>query len=207
MQSLRYINACMRAVIKKIQSNIMNIQSKRRITATLTLIPTAICGKGSTFLTKGHYRGILEVNGYSYEADDGNSVGLAAYVMNVGTLNIISPSYPDGVLKMMASRANFPASIQRLCECRIAKQHGESWFLKRAWTAMKVSHDSKRQPRNFVDWWNSELLPPVVARIPVERRVNVRLHSGSFEDDGISMTHPHRVRVVSSQIRLGAQRS
>lgn len=185
----------------------MDIQRKRRIAATLTLIPTAVCGKGSRCSSKGHYRGILEVNGYSYEADDGNPVGLAAYVMNVGTLNIISPSYPDGELKMMASRANFPASIQRLSECLITKQNEEGWFLKRTWAAMKVSYGSKREPRDFVDWWNSELLPPVVARIPVERRVNVRLHSESFEDDRTPMTHLQPVRVVRSQIRLGAQRS
>lgn len=175
------------------------ISKKRRLTATLTLVPTAKCGKVSCCSKKGHYRGILEVNGYTYEDDDGQPIGLAAYVMNVGNLNIVSPSYPAGALNLMASRADFPSSIQRHSECHNAKQHAEGWFLKRAWTAMKVSHGSKRQPRDFVDWWNSERLPRVVERIPVERRVNVRLLPGVFDDDGFPMSSERLARVVSSR--------
>lgn len=182
----------------------MTIQNKRRLTATLTLVATAKCGKGSCGLFKGQYRGILEVNGYSFEDDDGNAIGLAAFVMNVGKLNIVSPSYPAGVLNMMASRADLTSSVQRVSESHNVKQHYEGWFLKRTWTALKVAHGSKRQRRDIVDKWNSDLLPPIVVRIPVEHRVNLRLLPGVFDEDGLPMTPAQHARFVRSQRMPGA---
>jgi hypothetical protein len=178
----------------------MTTQNKRRLTATLTLYPTTTNGKVSCDILCGHYEGILDVNGYTYQNDDGHRIGLAAYVMNVGNINIVSPSYPAGALNLMVSRADFPSSIQNLAESREAKQCAEGWFLKRAWSALKASHDSKRQSKEFVDWWNAELLPPVVQQIAVERRLNARLRPGVYDSDGIPMSIARQRSVMT---RLG----
>jgi hypothetical protein len=158
----------------------------RRLTATLTL--TALPKKHpKKFLTRGYFSGLIEVQGFSFESDDGNATGLAAFVMNVGTLNVLSPRFPAGGLKLRASAAHTPRELMYWSSDKEQEQ-AEQTYLTRAWTALKSGFYSKRENKELLDWWNKDLLPPVLARIPEHLRVNTHLEYGLYDEDGHAMT-------------------
>ena len=160
----------------------------KRLTATLTLLPTAKYASGASGGLKGDYMGLLTVKDFTFAVDDGNPMGLAAYVMNIGTLNVISPSFQAGSIRLMASRAVFPREAQRLHESGNPRQQAQALYLMRAWVALRNSFNSTRQVKSLLEWWATDLLPPVVRRIPAELRVNTTLVPGIYDKDGMPLT-------------------
>lgn len=158
----------------------------KRLTVTLTL--TALPKKHpKESITKGFFKGVIEVQGFKFESDDGNPVGLAAFVMNIGTLDVVSPHFPAGALKLRVSAADSPRELM-YWQGSTEQERAEQTYLTRVWTAVKNGFDSKRQNKELLDWWNKDLLPPVVARIPEHLRVNTHLVYGLYDENGYAMT-------------------
>jgi uncharacterized pyridoxal phosphate-containing UPF0001 family protein len=60
-------------------------RKRKRGSATVTL--TALPKKHpKEHLMKGYFKGVMTVGEFRFESDDGNTLGLAAFIMNVGTL-------------------------------------------------------------------------------------------------------------------------
>lgn len=160
----------------------------KRLTGTLTLLPTSKYARGASGGLKGDYVGLLTVKDFTFAVDDGNPMGLAAYVMNIGTLNVIAPSFQADAIKLMASRADFPRVVQRLYENGNSRQKAQALYLIPAWVALRNSFNSKRQAKSLLEWWRTDRLPPVVRRIPAELRVNTALVPGVYDKDGMPLT-------------------
>lgn len=176
------------------------VKSSKRLTATLTLTLIPKKDRRKDELGTNCYQGELEVKGFKFDADDGNALGLACFVMNVATLEVVSPTFPAGALKLRAFAANVPRELMYLSSTTEI-QRSEEWYLKRAWTAMRVAYDSKRERKDILDKWNDELLPPVLARIPAELQVNSRAEYGIHDEDGTPVTpHQHQMRMRSARM-------
>ena len=61
-------------------------------------------------ITKGFFHGVIEVQGFRFETDDGNTLALAAFVMNIVTPDVVSPPSPAGSLKLRVSARTGRAS-------------------------------------------------------------------------------------------------
>jgi hypothetical protein len=171
----------------------------RRLTATLTLTLIPKKDRRKDDLGMNCYRGEIEVKGFRFDSDDGNPIGLACFVMNVATLDVVSPTFPAGTLQLRASAVNVPRELMYLTATSDV-QRSEEWYLKRAFTGMKVAYDSKRQRKDILDRWNDKLLPPVLARIPTELQVNTRAQYGIHDEDGLPVTpYQHQQRMRSAR--------
>lgn len=125
-------------------------------------------------VTKGFFHGVFEVQGFRFETGDGNTLGLAAFVMRIVTPDVVSPHFPAGSLKLRVSAADTPARADVL-----AREHRAGTGRGSLLHAGLHGHESGRsENRELPDWWNKDLLPSVVARISEHLRVNPQLAYG-----------------------------
>lgn len=170
---------------------------KRRDIAKLTLTRIPKKERRNDGLGVNCYRGEMEVSGLQFAADDGNALGLACFILNIGALDVVSPTFPSGLLRLKASSAHAPRELMYL-QATTELQRSEYMFLIRVYTALDVAFNSKREPKSLLDWWSAEKLPPVLARIPTELQVNTRLQYGIHDEDGMPVTpHQHRMHMRS----------
>jgi hypothetical protein len=174
--------------------------SNRRHVATLTLTGIPKKERRSDGLGVSYYRGEIAVRGLQFATDDGNALGLACFILNVGALDVVSPTFPNGLLRLRASSAHAPRELMYL-QATTEQQLSEYTFLIRVYTALRVAFNSKREPKSLLDWWSAEKLPPVLARIPADLRVNTCLRYGIHDEDGMPVTpHQHEMRMRSVRI-------
>lgn len=170
---------------------------KKRLSATLTLTRIAKKERRNDGLGVNFYRGVIEVKGLQFATDDGNALGLACFILNVGGLDVVSPTFPGRLLRLQASSAHAPRELMYL-EATTNLQRSEGTFLTRVFTAMNVAFNSRREPKSLLDWWGAEKLPPVLARIPAELQVNTHLQYGIHDENGMPVTpHQHQTRMRS----------
>lgn len=138
-------------------------------------------------------RGRLIIGKHTIESLDGIQLGLAAYVANVGSVEVLAPSLAGEVIILSGSR-QAPVELDNLehvagKSMKAKRQRAEFWFLKRLHVALRAARNSKRAPLGSLDGWEREKLPNAIALVPLELRVNNRFKRASgYKEDGSPLT-------------------
>lgn len=160
---------------------------KRRGRAQLTLTRTGRCGEDELPSDTGHLIGCLEYGDLKVFFDDGHRLGMAAYVLNIGTVDVHLPSLPDQELKVYAHRHALPREVYELDEHgskQKRKRYVEYLFVLRFLSGLNGCTTSATANKGFVDWWERDVLPPAVSMVPEHLRINTTLARGIYDDRG-----------------------
>lgn len=144
----------------------------KRESAILSVVPNERRSRRSQSITDYHH-GTVIVNDFVFSDMDGNTLGLACFVLNIGSVRLHTPTFPGCERKLMASR-NPDTDIWNLTSDANPLVMEEGWYLKRAWTALNYAFDKRSNIAEVLEWWSKERLPPVLERIPPALRVNTR---------------------------------
>ena len=165
---------------------------RRKLRATLVLTRTKDCGKvnkATTGIGQGHFVGKLTVAGKTIEAKDGHPLGLAAWSMNVGSVEVSMPTYPERTLKVLASRTEAPFETNSLMSSTDRKQQEEALFVRKFQSALHFASTVSRRNLSLTDTWDSKLVPEALALVPDELIVHKALERApAYADDGEPMT-------------------
>lgn len=153
--------------------------SLKRRHATLTLAP---CKKRRDSHQPGQaYGGRLECAGHTVWLDDAIALGVIAYVLNVGTVELRLPTFRDRTSTLYAHQQQLPADVIALyngvSKSLLKRQNeaSEALFVRRFATGLRVCTQSKTQVQSLVDWYRLKLLPDAVKAVPADLRVNERI--------------------------------
>lgn len=153
--------------------------SLKRRHATLTLAP---CKKRRDSHDIGQaYGGRLECAGHTIWLDDAISLGVIAYVLNVGTVELRLPTFRDRTSTLYAHQQQLPLDVIALnngvSKSLLKRQNeaAEALFVRRFATALRVCTQSKTQVPSLVDWYRLKLLSAAVKAVPADLRVNERI--------------------------------
>lgn len=165
-------------------------QRTRRVPATLNLSPTVQCGAKDLDSRAGHYTGVLQVGTFSACSDDGHRLGMIAYVLNVGNVELCLPSLPGEVPIIPAHRHHIPPIVWSVegqkSRSRRERDAGpaQALFVKRFASGLQTSTLSAKESRGFLDWWDVDCLAPALAAVPVELQVNRQFERGDYDEHG-----------------------
>ncbi|MDI1270487.1 MAG: hypothetical protein PSV40_15475 [Polaromonas sp.] len=146
-------------------------QAKRE-SSILYVVPNEQRSRRSQSFTD-YCHGTVIVNDFIFSDMDGNALGLACFVLNIGSLRLHTPTFPGCERKLMASR-NPDRDIWNLTGDINPLAMEEGWYLKRAWTALNYAFDKRSDIAEVLEWWSQERLPAVLERIPPALRVNTQ---------------------------------
>lgn len=153
----------------------------------ITVAPT------SDLYINGSVRGRLIIGEHTIESLDGNQLGLAAFIANVGSVEVRVPSLTGEVIILSGAR-HPPAELSNLervagKSTKAKRQRAEYWFLKRLHVALHSAHNSKRAAQGSLDGWEREKLPNAAALVPLELRINSNFaRAPGYSDDGRALT-------------------
>lgn len=155
----------------------------KRLKATLTLVP---CKKrrGSRELGQA-YGGRLECAGHSIWLEDATTLGVMAYVMNIGTVELRLPTLGDQALKLYAHQQQIPREVRALYSGVGKNEHqwrdemSEALFAIRFASGLRVCTQSERQVPSLVDWYAATWLPQALNALPAELHRNTSLKRGN----------------------------
>lgn len=165
-------------------------QRTRRVPATLTLSPTAQCGSPDLDSRAGHYTGVLQVGTFTASSDDGHRLGMIAYVLNVGNVEVRLPSLPGELPIIPAHRHHTPPIVWSVERRKSPSQRerdagiAQALFVKRFASGLQTSTLSAKASRSFLDWWEVDCLAPALAAVPVELQVNRQFERGDYDEHG-----------------------
>lgn len=155
-----------------------NASSKRRH-ATLTLAP---CKKRRNSTEPGQaFGGRLECAGHAIWIEDAITLGVVAFVLNVGTVELRLPTFRDRTSELRADQKVLPVDVIALAEgvswSRLKRQDeaAEALFVRRFATALRICTQSKTEAPSLVTWYRQNLLPAAVRAVPADLRVNERV--------------------------------
>jgi hypothetical protein len=158
-----------------------NASSKRR-RATLTLAP---CKKPRHSLEPGQaYGGRLECAGHTIWLEDAISLGVIAYVLNVGTVEVRLPTFRNRTSTLYAHQRQLPSDVIELyngvSKSRLKRQDeaAEALFVRRFATGLRVCTQSEAEVPSLVDWYATERLPLALKAVPSDLRINTSLKPG-----------------------------
>lgn len=158
-----------------------NASAKRR-RATLTLAP---CRKPRHSGELGQaYGGRLECAGHIIWLEDAISLGVIAYVLNVGTVEVRLPTFRDRTSTLYAHQRQLPSDVIALyngvSKCRLKRQDeaAEALFVRRFATGLRVCTQSEAEVSSLVNWYATERLPLALKAVPSDLRVNTSLKTG-----------------------------
>lgn len=153
--------------------------SPKRRTATLTLAP---CKKRRDDWQPGQaYGGRLECAGHTIWLDDAISLGVIAYVLNIGTVELRLPTFRDRTSTLYAHQQQLPLDVIALyngvSKSLLKRQNetAEALFVRRFAAGLRVCTQNKTQVASLVDWYRHEKLPAAVKAVPADLRVNERI--------------------------------
>lgn len=156
--------------------------STRRRRATLTLAP---CRKRRGSQEPGQaFGGRLECEGHTVWLEDAIALGVIAYVLNVGTVELRLPTFRDRTSTLYAHQTQLPLDVIALyngvSKSLVKRQNeaAEALFARRFATGLRVCTQSKTQVDSLVDWYKSNRLPAAIKSVPQDLRVNTTLASG-----------------------------
>lgn len=151
--------------------------SKRH--ATLTLAP---CKKQRHNREPGKaFGGRLECAGHAIWIEDAITLGVVAFVMNIGTVELRLPTFPGRTSKLRADEKGLPPDVIALAEgiswslLKRQDEAAEALFVRRFATALRLCTQSKSEVQSLVAWYRANLLPAAVRAVPRDLRVNERI--------------------------------
>jgi hypothetical protein len=153
--------------------------STRLCRATLTLAP---CRKRRDSQEPGQaFGGRLECEGHTVWLDDAIALGVIAYVLNVGTVELRLPTFRGRTSTLCADQKQLPLDVIALgngvSTSRLQRQNeaAEALFVRRFATGLRVCTQSETEAPSLVDWYTTRMLPPAVKLVPHDLRVNTSL--------------------------------
>jgi len=147
-------------------------QGKRR-RATLTVAP---CRKPRGPKESGlAFAGLLECAGHAIWLDDPMVLGVAAYVMNVGTVELSLPTCREENSVVYAHQRQLPEDVVTLNSSTREDEAAEALFARRFITALRVCTQRETHVESLLDWYRSELLTKATKAVPTDLRINVRI--------------------------------
>jgi hypothetical protein len=153
--------------------------SPKRRHATLTLAP---CKKRRDSYEIGRaYGGRLECAGHTIWLEDAIPLGVIAYVLNVGTVELRLPTFRDRTSTLYAHQRQLPQEVIALyngvSKSRLKRQNeaAEALFVRRFATGLRVCTQSENEVESLVDWYRLKLLPAAVNAVPSDLRINERI--------------------------------
>ncbi len=167
-------------------------KAKKSIRAKLKLeqLPVA---PTTGFYLEDAVRGRLIIGEHTIESLDGNQLGLAAFVANVGSIEVSAPSLAGEVIVLSGSR-EAPAELNNLervagKSMKAKRQRAEYWFLKRLHVVLHSARNSKRAVQGSLDGWEREKLAYAAALVPLELRINSKFaRPPGYKVDGSPLT-------------------
>lgn len=151
----------------------------KRRHATLTLAP---CKKRRDSHEVGQaYGGRLECAGLTIWLEDAIPLGVIAYVLNVGTVELHLPTFRDRTSTLYAHQRQLPADVIALYTgvskslLKRRNEAAEALFVRRFATGLRVCTQSKNEVESLVDWYRLKLLPTAVKAVPTDLRINERI--------------------------------
>lgn len=136
--------------------------------------------------------GRLIIGKHTIESLDDNKLGLAAYVANVGSVEVLAPSLAGEVI-ILSGSSQTPVELNNLehvagKSMKAKRQRAEFWFLKRLHVTLRAARNSKRAPLGSLDGWEREKRPNAISLVPLELRVNNRFkRASSYKEDGSAL--------------------
>jgi hypothetical protein len=153
--------------------------STKRRRATLTLAP---CRKRRDSCETGQaFGGRLECEGHTLWLEDAIALGVIAYVLNIGTVELRLPTFRDRTSTLYAHQRQLPLEVIALyngvSKSLVKRQNeaAEALFVRRFATGLRVCTQSETQVPSLVDWYRTKMLPPAVKAVPADLRVNERI--------------------------------
>ncbi|MGM9481763.1 hypothetical protein ACS5PN_11325 [Roseateles sp. NT4] len=153
--------------------------SPKRRHATLTLAP---CKKRRNSTEPGQaFGGRLECAGHAIWIEDAITLGVVAFVLNIGTVELRLPTFRDRTSELRADQKVLPLDVIALAEgvswSRLKRQDeaAEALFVRRFATALRICTQSKAEAPSLVTWYRQNLLPAAVRAVPADLRVNERI--------------------------------
>lgn len=147
--------------------------------ATLTLAP---CRKRRDSRESGQaFGGRLECEGHTVWLEDAIDLGVIAYVLNVGTVELRLPTFRDRTSTLYAHQQQLPLDVIALCNgvsrSLLTRQNeaAEALFVRRFATGLRVCTQSATQVPSLVDWYRTNMLPTAVKAVPADLRANTSL--------------------------------
>lgn len=153
--------------------------STKRRHATLTLTP---CRKSRDSKEPGQaFGGRLECAGHTLWLEDAVALGVIAYVLNVGTVDLRLPTFRDRTSTLYAHQRQLPLDVIELTNgvskslLKRQDEAAEALFVRRFATSLRVCTQSKTEVASLVDWYRMNLLPAAIKAVPADLRVNERI--------------------------------
>jgi hypothetical protein len=162
---------------------------RRKAILTIEPIPQKKQKRGANY-ESGLFTGKLIVEGHEFLLDDGHPLGMISYVCNVRSVTV-STSGATELFELRAVHDDTLRSIEQLAD------YGEKVFLKRFHSALYLCHQSNKQKRDFVDWWEKDLMPFALSQVPEALHANIKLQRGVYDESGMPMSAAaiaHRAR-------------
>lgn len=144
----------------------------KRRRATLTIAPYRKTGgkdAGPAFA------GLLECAGHAIWLDDPTVLGTAAYVMNVGTLELSLPTSREESSVIYAHQRQLPDDVVSLYNSTREDEQAEALFARRFITALRVCTQRETHVDSLLDWYRKEQLPKALKAVPTDLRINARV--------------------------------
>jgi hypothetical protein len=160
-------------------SNLQTRPSAKRRHATLTLV---LCRKTRENKELGSaFGGRLECEGHTVWLEDAIALGVIAYVLNIGTVELRLPTFRDRTSKLYAHQLQLPSDVidlyNGLSKSLLKRQNeaAEALFVRRFATGLRVCTQSKTQVPSLVDWYRMKKLPPAVNAVPADLNIDERI--------------------------------
>lgn len=160
------------------------VQIKRR-QATLTLAP---CKKRRDSWQAGKaFGGRLECEGHTLWLEDPIALGVIAYVLNIGTVELRLPTFRDRTSTLYAHQQQLPVDVIALYNgvskslLKRQSEAAEAMFVRRFATGLRVCTQSRTEVPSLVDFYRHAMLPEAVEAVPSDLRVNTTLVSSRHE--------------------------
>jgi hypothetical protein len=136
--------------------------------------------KAGADFESGLFNGKLVIDDHEFCVDNGNLLGIIAYICNISSVLATTPNSSQPI------EIKARASYQR--EITLLSNDDERVFLKRFQVGLYMCTHSKAQKREFVDWWQKELFPVALAQVPEHLRVHIRMERGVYDDSGMPLS-------------------
>ena len=112
--------------------------------------------------------------------EDAIALGVVAYVLNVGTVELRLPTFRDRTSRLYAHQRQVPLDVllyNGVSKSVLKRQNeaAEALFVRRFATGLRVCTRSKAEVASLVDWYREKQLPAAVNAVPAELRVNERV--------------------------------
>jgi len=151
----------------------------KRRRATLTIAP---CRTGRVTKDEGQaFAGLLECAGHAIWLQDATVLGVAAYVLNVGTVELSLPTFREQSSTAYAHQTQLPTDVVALYDGLSSNpqkrqdEMSEAMFARHFLNGLRVCTQRDTHVESLLDWYRRELMPKALKAVPTELRINSRV--------------------------------